>query len=160
MATEAPSLAPTEFVNVTEGFMEAELAEEEHEFDAISSLVLNITIIFCLLLAYFVKRYRIYSLPESAGALLVGIIIGGIARLSTDNLQLFEFVSPIVDQCSLLFLYISFMLCVSFSIHSSLPKCSSSSCYLRLSLRQGILWIARDSLKILVPLLYMPCLGQ
>lgn len=88
-----PSAAPTDFINKTDGFVQAELAEEEHEFDAISALVLNITIIFCLLLAYFVKRYQIYYLPESAGALLVGIIIGGIARLSTDNLQLFEFVS-------------------------------------------------------------------
>mmetsp|Transcript_11561 Transcript_11561/g.27818 ORF Transcript_11561/g.27818 Transcript_11561/m.27818 type:complete len:557 (+) Transcript_11561:150-1820(+) len=87
----APSVSPSVYVNLTDGFVQAELAEEEHEFDAISALVLNITIIFCLLLAYFVKRYQIYYLPESAGALLVGIIIGGIARLSTENLQLFEF---------------------------------------------------------------------
>eukprot|EP00980_Cylindrotheca_fusiformis_P002919 scaffold678_cov98-Cylindrotheca_fusiformis.AAC.3 len=90
-STVMPSMAPTEFVNMTEGFIEAERAEEEHEFDAISTLVLNITIIVCLLLAYAVKRYRIYYLPESAGALLVGMIIGGIASLSTDKLQLFEF---------------------------------------------------------------------
>jgi Na+/glutamate symporter len=99
MATEAPSLPPTAYVNVTDGFIEAELAEEEHEFDAISSLVLNVTIIFCLLLAYFVKKYRFYYLPESAGALLVGIIIGGIATLTTDNLQLFEFVSLVSNAC-------------------------------------------------------------
>ena len=88
-----PTLSPTVNANATEGFIEAELKEEEHEFDAISALVLNITIIGCILLAYFVKKYQIYYLPESAGALLVGIIIGGIARLTTEQLQLFEFVS-------------------------------------------------------------------
>jgi hypothetical protein len=50
--------------NLTESFKEAEQAEEEHEFDAISALALNVTIIGCLLLAYFVKKFRIYYLPE------------------------------------------------------------------------------------------------
>ncbi len=31
------------------------------------------------------------SLMHSAGAMMVGIVIGGIARLSTNNLKLFEF---------------------------------------------------------------------
>lgn len=80
--------------NATEAY---EKAEEEHTFDAVTSLLLNLTIIVCLLLAYYVKKYRIYYLPESAGALLVGIVIGGIARLSTDKLELFEFVSHLVS---------------------------------------------------------------
>ena len=86
-ATEPPTL------NITDSFIEAELAEEEHEFDAISALFLNVVIIGCLLLAYFVKKFRIYYLPESAGALLVGIVVGGVLRLTTEKLQLFEFVS-------------------------------------------------------------------
>lgn len=91
----SPSLAPTiTIVNITESIKEAELAEEEHEFDAISALSLNLVIIGCLLLAYFVKKFRIYALPESAGALVVGMVIGGIVRLTTDKLALFEFVSP------------------------------------------------------------------
>lgn len=90
--TGTPTPAPT-ILNITESIKEAEKAEEEHEFDAISALALNLVIIGCLLLAYFVKRFRIYSLPESAGALVVGIVIGGIVRLTTDNLALFEFVS-------------------------------------------------------------------
>jgi len=68
-------------------------AEEEHAHDAITTLYLNVTIIGCLLLAYYVKRHKIYHLPESAGAMLVGVVVGGIARLSTDKLTLFEFVS-------------------------------------------------------------------
>jgi sodium/hydrogen exchanger 8 len=83
LATEAP--------NATASFHEAELVEEEHVFDAISSLVLNITLIACLLMAYFVRRFRMYYLPESAGALIIGMIIGGIARLTVEDLKLFEF---------------------------------------------------------------------
>jgi hypothetical protein len=35
----------------------------------------------------------IFLLFSSAGALMMGMVIGGVARLSTDNLKLFEFVS-------------------------------------------------------------------
>jgi Na+/glutamate symporter len=157
MATEAPSLPPTANVNVTDGFIEAELAEEEHEFDAISSLVLNITIILCLLLAYFVKKYRFYYLPESAGALLVGIVIGGIATLTTDNLQLFEFVSLLSNACcSRPCLFHSLTLSRGIASHR---KSSSFSYCLRLSLKQATLVIVRDSLRISVQLLCMPCLA-
>jgi hypothetical protein len=62
-STILPSTSPTIY-NATETFLEADLAAETHNYDAISSLVLNITIIGCLLLAYFVKRYQIYYLPE------------------------------------------------------------------------------------------------
>lgn len=49
-------------------------AEEEHNFDAYAALLLNVTIIGCLLLAYYVKAYRIYYLPERYGvcAIFVG----------------------------------------------------------------------------------------
>jgi hypothetical protein len=59
--TESTS-APT--LNLTDSFIQAELAEEEHEFDAVSALLLNLVIIGCLLMAYFVKKFRIYYLPE------------------------------------------------------------------------------------------------
>lgn len=58
ISTPAPSL------NLTESFIEAEQKEEEHEFDAISALLLNLVIIGCLLMAYFVKKFRMYYLPE------------------------------------------------------------------------------------------------
>ena len=41
-----------------------EAAEEEHNVDAYTSLLLNVTLIGCLMLAYYVKAYRIYCLPE------------------------------------------------------------------------------------------------
>lgn len=40
------------------------IAEEEHNSDAYTSLLLNVTLIGCLLLAYYVKANRIYALPE------------------------------------------------------------------------------------------------
>lgn len=89
--TISPTINVTASINATESFIQAEKAEEEHEFDAAAAFTLNLTIIFCLLLAYVVKRFRMYSLPESAGALLVGVLIGGMARLTTDRLELFEF---------------------------------------------------------------------
>jgi Na+/glutamate symporter len=67
--------------------------EEMHDTDAYSTTILNITLIACLLLAYYVKQYRLYYLPESAGALMIGVIVGGIARLVTNDLQFFVFVS-------------------------------------------------------------------
>jgi solute carrier family 9 (sodium/hydrogen exchanger), member 8 len=90
-----PSSSPGDLNNITESInnnnIAAEKAEQEHEFDAQAAFTLNLTIIACLLLAYAVRKFRIYSLPESAGALLVGVFIGGIARCTTDRLELFEF---------------------------------------------------------------------
>ena len=86
-----PSPSPSALSNSTETVLE--IAEEEHANDAMTALLINVTLIGCLLLAYYVKRFRIYYLPESAGALLMGVVVGGIARLWTDNLVLFEFVS-------------------------------------------------------------------
>lgn len=94
--SESPSPINTtdaEIINITESFIEAEKAEEEHEFDAEAAFTLNVTIIGCLLLAYVVKKFQIYSLPESSGALLVGVIVGGMARVivGAEKLDLFEF---------------------------------------------------------------------
>ena len=84
-----PTMSPTVAINATAALVEA---TEEHTHDAWNSVLLNVTMIGCLLLAYYVKKFRMYYLPESAGALLTGVVVGGIARLSTDRLQLFEFV--------------------------------------------------------------------
>ncbi|VEU42604.1 unnamed protein product [Pseudo-nitzschia multistriata] len=90
-----PSGSPSSVVvaNITESFIEAEKAEKDHEFNAEAAFTLNLTIIACLLLAYAIKKFQIYSLPESAGALLVGVIVGGMARLAVgvQRLDLFEF---------------------------------------------------------------------
>ena len=58
-ATNVPTLAPT-VVNFDE-------AEEEHSSDAYTALALNATLIVCVMMAYYVKKHKIYYLPESAG---------------------------------------------------------------------------------------------
>lgn len=55
-------------------------AEEEHNYDAITTVCLNIILILCVLGAYAVKRFRLYCLPESVVALLIGILTGGLAK--------------------------------------------------------------------------------
>jgi len=70
-----------------------EQAEVAHTDDALGVLLLNVTLIACLLAAYYVKRFRIYYLPESTLTLLIGVVIGGGVRLVAEDLQLFEFVS-------------------------------------------------------------------
>ena len=63
---DASSGAGGNFTNTTDALV---VAEEEHAHDAITTLYLNVTIIGCLLLAYYVKKFRVYYLPESAGAI-------------------------------------------------------------------------------------------
>ena len=84
-STSVPTLAPT-VVNF-------DVAEEEHSSDAYTALALNFTLIVCVMMAYYVKKHKIYYLPESAAAMLVGVVIGGIARLFLTDLTLWTFVS-------------------------------------------------------------------
>lgn len=62
-AVPEPEDLPEDF-NQTASDLEAEAVEEKHNFDAYTSLLLNVTLIGCLLLAYYVKANRIYALPE------------------------------------------------------------------------------------------------
>ena len=52
-ATDAPTNAPTVID-----------AEEIHDTDAYEALFLNVTLIGCVLFAYYVKVNKIYSIPE------------------------------------------------------------------------------------------------
>jgi sodium/hydrogen exchanger 8 len=78
-----PTLSPTA-VNIN-------AADEAHQFDADAALLLNITLICCTMLAYYVKKNKFYFMPESAVAMLVGVFIGGLARLTVTDLTLFSF---------------------------------------------------------------------
>ena len=86
-STSVPTLAPT-VVNF-------DVAEEEHSSDAYTALALNFTLIVCVMMACYVKKHKIYYLPESAAAMLVGVVVGGIARLFLTDLTLWTFVSRI-----------------------------------------------------------------
>jgi len=79
-----PTIAPTPLMDD---------GEEVHERDAHVALLLNVTLIGCVMMAYFIKSYKLYYLPESAASILLGVVIGGIARLCVqeDDLDLFQF---------------------------------------------------------------------
>eukprot|EP00587_Corethron_hystrix_P003756 CAMPEP_0113319948 /NCGR_PEP_ID=MMETSP0010_2-20120614/13943_1 /TAXON_ID=216773 ORGANISM="Corethron hystrix, Strain 308" /NCGR_SAMPLE_ID=MMETSP0010_2 /ASSEMBLY_ACC=CAM_ASM_000155 /LENGTH=519 /DNA_ID=CAMNT_0000177613 /DNA_START=112 /DNA_END=1668 /DNA_ORIENTATION=+ /assembly_acc=CAM_ASM_000155 len=92
LPTVSPTSSPTSKVfalinKVTPGNTTSILpGEAEHEFDAIAALLLVITLIVCILFGYYVKVHRIYCLPESAVAMLVGVVLGGITRfINPDN---------------------------------------------------------------------------
>jgi len=80
-----PSSAPTD-INISDSV-------EIHSNDAYTALLLNVTLIVCILLGYYIKVNRIYYLPESGAAMLVGVFIGGMARIWLDDLTLF-FLDP------------------------------------------------------------------
>jgi len=68
--------------------------EREHSYDANSVVLINVTLIACIYVAYLVKRHRFYTLPESAAAMLTGTVIGGVARLvspKSDSLWILSF---------------------------------------------------------------------
>jgi len=76
---------------VTPGATTSILPEEaEHEFDALAAMLLVITLISCILAAYYIKVHRIYCLPESAAAMLVGVLLGGLTKL-LDPLGIYDF---------------------------------------------------------------------
>lgn len=51
-----------------------------HEFGALNTLLIVVVLGLCILAAYLIKQNSFYYLPESAAAILVGLIVGGLAR--------------------------------------------------------------------------------
>ena len=72
-------------------------AEEIHEKDAYEAVLFNVILIACILLTYYIKKNKVYFLPESAASMLVGIVVGGVVRLTKGErdgeLYKFQFVS-------------------------------------------------------------------
>lgn len=73
--------------------MNAPTEKARHEFDALNTLLLVVILGMCTLTSYLIKRYQIYYLPESAAALLVGILVGGVARLIDPSKAELDFLS-------------------------------------------------------------------
>ena len=144
---ESPTVAPLVVSNETA----LEIAEEVHVYAAWTAVLINVTLIGCLLLAYYVKRFRIYTLPESAGALLVGIVVGGLARLCTNRLRLFEFVSDEPFRR-----VVCLRTCLSPDALSSRPKYSFLYFCHPLSSKPATVCNEKTFLRILEPSHYMP----
>ncbi|CAM9278642.1 unnamed protein product, partial [Ascophyllum nodosum] len=72
--------------------------EMAHEFSALNTLLLVVVLGLCILSAYLIKRNRFYYLPESAAAILVGVVVGGMAKIfypTKDELDFLSFNSEL-----------------------------------------------------------------
>lgn len=69
-------------------------SEAAHEFGALNTLLLVVILGLCILSAYLIKQNSFYYLPESAAAIVVGMIVGGLARAvypSTEEMNFLSF---------------------------------------------------------------------
>jgi sodium/hydrogen exchanger 8 len=69
-------------------------SEAAHEFGALNTLLLVVILGLCIMSAYLIKQNAFYYLPESAAAIVVGIVVGGLARAvypSTEELNFLSF---------------------------------------------------------------------
>jgi len=72
----------------------SQAGEARHEFASLNTLLLVVILGLCILSAYLIKQNSIYYLPESAAAILVGLLVGGLARAffpSAEELQFLTF---------------------------------------------------------------------
>lgn len=58
-------------------------AEEEHDFDAYTALLLNAILIICVLLSYYIKVNRIYYLPERYVSSTRVVLLRCVATMSS-----------------------------------------------------------------------------
>jgi solute carrier family 9 (sodium/hydrogen exchanger), member 8 len=56
-------------------------ADAAHEFGALNTLLLVVILGLCILAAYLIKQNSFYYLPESSAAIVVGMVVGGLAKL-------------------------------------------------------------------------------
>jgi len=64
-----------------------------HEFGALNTLLLVVILGLCVLSAYLIKQNSFYYLPESACAILVGMIVGCLAKAIYPSSEEMEFLS-------------------------------------------------------------------
>jgi sodium/hydrogen exchanger 8 len=68
--------------------------EAAHEFGALNTLLLVVILGLCILSAYLIKQNSFYYLPESAAAIVVGMMVGGLAKIvypSSEELEFLRF---------------------------------------------------------------------
>lgn len=85
-----PQFAP--FNQIFSG-METSNAEAAHEFGALNTLLLVVILGLCILSAYLIKRNSLYYLPESAVAIVVGMLVGGMAKLVYPSVEELNFLT-------------------------------------------------------------------
>jgi solute carrier family 9 (sodium/hydrogen exchanger), member 8 len=71
----------------------SEQSDAAHEFGALNTLLLVVVLGLCILSAYLIKQNNFYYLPESAAAILVGLVVGGLARIVYPSEEELEFLT-------------------------------------------------------------------
>lgn len=75
-------------------------AEEAHEFGAINTIIVCFVLATVIATSYLLKKYRIYWIPESAAAMIIGMIIGLLCRIfypDEDELHFLRFQVRVED---------------------------------------------------------------
>mmetsp|Transcript_32830 Transcript_32830/g.42165 ORF Transcript_32830/g.42165 Transcript_32830/m.42165 type:complete len:543 (-) Transcript_32830:373-2001(-) len=67
--------------------------EEAHEFGALNTLLLVVVLGCCILSGYLIKSHQFYYLPESAAVMLVGVAVGGLAKIFYPTKSEMDFLS-------------------------------------------------------------------
>eukprot|EP01038_Epipyxis_sp_PR26KG_P007944 gene7944-10779_t len=68
-------------------------SEAAHEFGALNTLLLCVILGLCVLSAYLIKQNSFYYLPESAAAILVGLMVGCLARAVFPSIEELNFLT-------------------------------------------------------------------
>ena len=71
----------------------SEVSEAAHEFGALNTLLLVVILGVCIMCAYLIKSNNFYYLPESGACLIIGVVVGGMARLLYPDEKELEFLS-------------------------------------------------------------------
>jgi sodium/hydrogen exchanger 8 len=69
-----------------------------HDFASLNTLLFVVILGLCILAAYLIKVNSFYYLPESAAAIFVGLVVGGLTRVvypSVEELQFLKFQSEL-----------------------------------------------------------------
>jgi sodium/hydrogen exchanger 8 len=57
-------------------------AEKSHQFSAANVLLMCMIIGLCIFTSYMIKKFKCYRIPESAAAMTIGVVVGGVAKLA------------------------------------------------------------------------------
>ena len=73
--------------------MDENTVDAAHQFGALNTLLFVIILGLCILAAYLIRINKFYYVPESAAAIFVGLIVGGLVRLGYPSVEELHFLS-------------------------------------------------------------------
>lgn len=75
-------------MNELDNISDASLSNNQyHEFASLNTLLLVVVLLLCITSSYIIKQYKLYYLPESSASIIVGLIVGLLARLLYPSIE-------------------------------------------------------------------------